>query len=1058
MKPTVRRSLLAVAVAATLAGLCPLLASAQQKKDESKPLDEATILKSVKGPKGFDVTVFAMPPQVHYPTSVSATPNGELYVAIDEQGSLGKTPGGGRVIKAVDTDGDGKADKLTVFAKMEHPRGVYFDVSTDTLYVLHPPFLKAYRDTNGDGVADKEETLVSGIVTEKSQAARGADHTTNGFRLGIDGWIYVAGGDFGMAHAVGKDGTTLTIHGGGVARVRLDGSGLEPYSSAQRNIYDVAIDPLMNVYTRDNTNDGGGWDVRLSYIVPTGNYGYPSKFKNFQDEIIQPLADYGGGSPCGSLFLDEPGFPGNLGHGLYTVEWGRNAVYRHPLEPKGAGFVAKAEEFMAVPRGIDMDVDARGHLYVASWMNGSFSYSGPNVGYVVRLAPQGQKAMPAFPDLKKLAGEQVVGMLASPSAVTRQAVQREILRRAAKDGVNTLQPAVEKVVGSKESLPVRVAALFTLRQMAGKDANAAIVKYAGDDELKEFVLRALADVKNDASAPAGPFVQGLTDSNPRVRLVAAWGLGRLGKADAASQIVPLLADADPLVSHVAVNALVALHASDAALKVVDPKTPALVPGAIRVLQSMHETQVVDGLVEKLRGVQDPAVRDAIYRGLCRLYFREADWDGSWWGTRPDTSGPYYKTAEWDGTPRVRAVLTSALTSERPEVVRELVVAMSKNKVDFPELTAALQRLVAKDPSFKAVLVEMAGNRQTLSEADVALLREVAGSDKEPTELRVRALGVLQAKAGRIPALDAAVAVVASIVSAPRVDKALESAVNEFVRDNQFARQASYFTRLAEVEKGGKREVGFMVLVNLANNKLLQRDRRAQDVGKVIEAAWGKPEQAASLLRAIGRLKVDAYADKVAAAAKSANPQVASAARAAEQELAGKGSGSTAAAASSSSGTLIEKMPFERVVAIATKEKGDAAKGKEFFTKLGCVQCHTTSPEEAPKGPFLGGIATRYSRAQLCESILKPSAQIAQGFETQWFKTKDDDDYEGFVSREAGDELDVRNIVGVVTTLKKSEIKERGKREMSMMPEGLVAKLTPQDLACVLAYLESLKGK
>jgi hypothetical protein len=52
---------------------------------------------------------------------------------------------------------------------------------------------------------------------------------------------------------------------------------------------------------------------------------------------------------------------------------------------------------------------------------------------------------------------------------------------------------------------------------------------------------------------------------------------------------------------------------------------------------------------------------------------------------------------------------------------------------------------------------------------------------------------------------------------------------------------------------------------------------------------------------------------------------------------------------------------------------------------------------------------------------------------------------------------VRNIVGVVTTLKKSEIKERGKREMSMMPEGLVGKLTPQDLACVLAYLESLKG-
>ena len=93
---------------------------------------------------------------------------------------------------------------------------------------------------------------------------------------------------------------------------------------------------------------------------------------------------------------------------------------------------------------------------------------------------------------------------------------------------------------------------------------------------------------------------------------------------------------------------------------------------------------------------------------------------------------------------------------------------------------------------------------------------------------------------------------------------------------------------------------------------------------------------------------------------------------------------------------------------------------------------------------------------MCESILKPSAKIAQGFETQWFKDKEDEDYEGFVTRDAGDEIDIRNILGVTVTLKKSDIKERGKREISVMPEALVAKLTPQELASILAYLESLK--
>ena len=97
-------------------------------------------------------------------------------------------------------------------------------------------------------------------------------------------------------NAVGTDGTTLSKRGGGVVRVRPDGTELEIYSWGQRNIVDVAIDPYMNIFTRDNTNDGGGWDIRLSHIIQSANYGYPSLYKNFTEEIMPPLADYGGGS------------------------------------------------------------------------------------------------------------------------------------------------------------------------------------------------------------------------------------------------------------------------------------------------------------------------------------------------------------------------------------------------------------------------------------------------------------------------------------------------------------------------------------------------------------------------------------------------------------------------------------------------------------------------------------------------------------------------------------------------------------------------------------------
>jgi len=126
---------------------------------------------------------------------------------------------------------------------------VHFD--NGTLYVLHPPRLTAFHDDNGDGASDRTDVLVDGIGFDLKH--RGADHTTNGFRLGIDGWLYIALGDYGFVSATGKNGNSLQLHGGGVVRVRTDGTGLEIVSRGQRNIYDAAVDPLQNAFTRDNT-------------------------------------------------------------------------------------------------------------------------------------------------------------------------------------------------------------------------------------------------------------------------------------------------------------------------------------------------------------------------------------------------------------------------------------------------------------------------------------------------------------------------------------------------------------------------------------------------------------------------------------------------------------------------------------------------------------------------------------------------------------------------------------------------------------------------------------
>ncbi len=427
MKPGAWASIKEVEVQGT-----QLVAAGSQKKPAKSGAPASA--SAIKAPAGWDVSIFAGPPEgVNYCTTVCATIDGSVYVGIDEQGSLGREKGKGRVVRLRDTKGTGKADEIITCVKIDNPRGVWVD--GNDLYVLGPPLLMKYK-LGPDGVATGPgETLVSGITVEETKNARGADHTTNGFRVGVDGWIYVAMGDFGATKATGKDGTVLQMHGGGVVRVRLDGTGLEDYSFGQRNIYDVAIDPYMHVFTRDNTNDGGGWNDRLSYVVPSGNYGYPRLFQRFQGEFIDCLVDFGGGSPCGALWVDEPALPASV-NGLLTVEWGASKVFHHPLKEKGADYErpVKQEIFLDTNRPTDIDYDGNGHFYLASWAGGGLQFAGPNVGFCGRISLKDFKP-DKLPDLSKFEDRQLPGYLQKSSGKLREAVQREIVRRGNKPGV-----------------------------------------------------------------------------------------------------------------------------------------------------------------------------------------------------------------------------------------------------------------------------------------------------------------------------------------------------------------------------------------------------------------------------------------------------------------------------------------------------------------------------------------------------------------------------------------------------------------------------------------------
>jgi putative heme-binding domain-containing protein len=634
---------------------------------------------AAQNPPELKITPFTGPDITPSPACLAVAPTGEVYVGVDMIGSLGKDPGKGSIIKLVDSNNDGIPDKHTVFAMVDNPRGII--VKGDKVFVLHTTFSKetkkatgmalvVFEDKNGDGVADgPEKPLIENFSNTHYLQERGTDHATNGIRMGIDGWIYVGVGDFGFHDAIDRSGKKLTMLGGGIVRVRPDGTEMEIYTHGTRNVYDLAIDPYMNIFTRENTNDGGGWNIRFSHHIQSGEYGYPTLFQHFTDEILPALVDVGGGSGTGALYMAEPNWPEKYTNVPMMADWGRSMLYIHRVTPDGPTFTQKDEEFIKLPQITDLDVDGSGRLYLSAWDGAGYSGS-PSKGYTVRVVPNNWTYKP-FPDLPKASVNELAELLKSPSAVARLNASQELLDRSGKQAT-----AAALKIASDKSLELysRVAGLYTYAQAAGESAIPTLVNLSHESVMREFALRALTDRKGFLkNVPNQPFLLGLNDPDPRVRVVSIVGLGRLGNKAVAPTLLktkvpasfvapgkdvaegPHATPNSPIVlPHLAVRALLALNAVDACVAAIGTPNSTL---ALWTLRYMHDERAVNGLIAAYKRSQNAQLKKQITITLSRLYKEEAPYDASWWwGTRPDSHGPYYKAILWKESPVIETFL------------------------------------------------------------------------------------------------------------------------------------------------------------------------------------------------------------------------------------------------------------------------------------------------------------------------------------------------------------------------------------------------------------------
>ena len=347
---------------------------------------------------------------------------------------------------------------------------------------------------------------------------------------------------------MGKDGREVQLVGGGVIRIRPDGTGLEVVSSGECNPRGLALSPADDVFTFGTDDDSKKWPNSLTHHIVGGHYGYPYQFLTAPYRSLPLMAGLKGGAGAQGICYAEDGLAALYRGNLFLCDWGDQTVSRFELKKAGGTFavsrrsiiVSKGDAPSFRPFSLAIAGDGAS-LYLADWAYDGYLAPGPQTGRLYRLIPgETQRAAtadrPAGHDLAER-----IKALDHPALSVRMESQR-ILIRAGHSAVRLLTERLNAV----EPETGRLHALWALDAIGAPESRVAIgVSSVVHDQSARVRLQAArsAGIRHDkAVTPA--LVHALSDRDAAVRREAAIALGRLGDPAAFTALYKALGDSD----------------------------------------------------------------------------------------------------------------------------------------------------------------------------------------------------------------------------------------------------------------------------------------------------------------------------------------------------------------------------------------------------------------------------------------------------------------------------------------------------------------------------------
>jgi putative membrane-bound dehydrogenase-like protein len=710
----------------------------------------------LKLPLGFRATLFACDPMVAYPSAVAAGPRaGSIFVAVDFLSGLGlKIVRRDEVRLIEDRDGDGYADKVSVYASgFNSIQGLaYHD---GTLFVMHAPFLSAVRDADGDGAAELRRDLLVGLGLAPEENPWRL-HCANGVVVGHDGWLYLALGDHGC-DVLRPEGDRLVLHGGGILRCRADGRDLHVFATGLRNIYDIALDEDLNVFVRDNENDGGDYLVRVYQSFFGADHGYPYLYSEHPDEALLPLATLGRGSSAGGVCYLEAAFPPSYRGNAFFCEWGR-AVVRYPLKRSGSSCAPVEQiEFAAGdakdPYGFkptDLVVERDGSLIVADWADEQQPKRGR--GRIYRIVAAGQPLWPAARVARSNEGtESDLARLDSESYSERVDAQIR-LEHKGREGAAAVREALRRrFLGIRGQLH----ATWLLAHLGGSatiDELVTLARSAGEPRIQAQAIRAVADlidpVLTHHRLAAGPGDAALASRlatiadgrDPLIMREVLIAVARLRWAGAPLWLDRTLRQTDCALAHAAIQALRRSENWPAVLALVDKNDCEPMRSlALCALADQASPEVAEGLIARLRTAPGPDRRRQYAGALARVYKRPGPW--VYWGYRP-APRPANTTA-WETTEAIGEALDRALLDPDASVRLAVLRCMQREKI--ATRLSTLDRWLRAESREGAVSAILESVREHGQDERSAIVSRIVVDRSRTTANRVEALALLAGK-------------------------------------------------------------------------------------------------------------------------------------------------------------------------------------------------------------------------------------------------------------------------------------------------------------------------